>query len=362
MVKKRVRLSSDIPDLHKKERARLDLKFPKSIQMKYLGYDSRLIQHQQPTFQGQLRIPVKLSAWTPKTKYGKNHRVSLRLDKLDHHVGIAPFSVNIRSLGHYFESNQDVVEDLIITIDTWLMSPDLLDSAILEFAVTLVGEEMVSEKVFVSPKEDLDKDDLPRGPVWSVSHIPFKFKLKLLYDTREFDRSIQNSFSYYSEQIKRSLVKHEFQNHSNLDPTEIPQSNIELLKSAKYLSKQTLRTLEDYENLLNQLFNVNSYSRYKSSMKGYEKESSEFSKKLFRKLNIFEKIIRSYEKITLKNLAKFLNIRDIEKLEIWLLSLRNDYPIRIYDKQVFFEKSFFSKNPLDSLDKLFVEFFFLNEF
>jgi hypothetical protein len=56
-----------------------------------------------------------------------------------------------------------------------------------------------------------------------------------------------------------------------------------------------------------------------------------------------------------------LNIGDIERLEVWLLSLRKDYPIRIYDENVFFEKRFFSNNPLDKLDMLFIEFFFLSD-
>ena len=361
MTKKRVRLSSDIPEIHKKEKAKINLNFPKSIQMKYIGYDPRILQHQQPTFQGQIRIPIKLHAWISKTNYGKNHKISLKLDKLDHNVGIAPFSVNIRTLGHYFESNIDVEEDLVITIDTWLMSPELLDSAILEFSITLVGEEKVSERVFRAPNSE-KTDNSPQLPVWSVSHIPFKFKLKLIYDTREFERAIIRSFDYYAEEIRIASTKHEFQPDFYVDPTIIPVANIEILQEAKYLSKQGTNAINNYLQMMNIFHKSNPYSKYKSSINDFKNESSEFSKRLFKKLNIFEKIIKTYEKISLKKLATFLDIRDIERLEVWLLSLREDYPIKLQNKIVFFDLRYTNNLvTVKNLDQLFLEYFFLSD-
>ena len=153
--------------------------------------------------------------------------------------------------------------------------------------------------------------------------------MKLLYDTREFDRSIDNSFSFFTEEIKRLGTKHEFHSSISQEPTTIPLTNLEALKSAKYLSKQTMNTINDYEITLNNFYQANPYSKYKLNINNFEKESSEFSKKLFKKLNLFSKILKSYEKISLKKLANFLNIRNTDRLEIWLLSLTEEFPIRI---------------------------------
>ena len=306
MAKKRVRLNSDISEIHKKEKCRISFNIPKSVTMKYLEFDATNIHQPFPTFQGKITIPIRLHKFYPKTKYGKENRFSLKLDKLDYQVGIPPFSVNVTTLGHYFESNRDVDEEITVTISTWLMSPELLDRAVLEFSITLVGEEKLDSHTFYSLNSPINPDneqDKPIAPVWSITKVPFKMKLKLLYDVREFDRILQKSFSYYNENLRLAL------NGSAAisgvpQPILIPEYNLEMLKNAKYLSKQTLQLIKEYESLQAEYLKLQPYKQHHPLVTSKE-NFSKLSKKLLAKIRKLERIRKTYEKISLKKMKLF---------------------------------------------------------
>ena len=144
MKKKSAKLKSEINGV--KESAHISIDFPKEIQMRFVpkgkfGQNlllskrnhSRFIQ--PPVFQGVVRIPVRLQQWRPRSKYSRAHNCSLRVDNITSHVGTAPFIVKAMMIGHFFE-DRDVDIELIVKVESWLMSPELLTQARLEFSLT----------------------------------------------------------------------------------------------------------------------------------------------------------------------------------------------------------------------------------
>ena len=359
--KRRIRLNSDIPGMHKKEKATIHISFPKTMQMKFMGFDPLVINQKRSTFEGKVHVPIKLQAWYPKTNYGKQHNASLRLDKLVYSVGLPPFVVEVNTLGHYFESNKDITEDFIVNIKAWLMSPELLETAILEFTVTLVGEEQVSERVFYSTDQPLDNGSVIL-PTWSRTPISFKLKLKLNYDIREFERSIQKTFSYYTEGLRLAVSKHEFSNISAdytksmvgiPDPIVIPEITFELLEEASYVSKQTKDVIRKYKEALHEYLALKPSNVHKQRTT----ESGPFQPvddKLFKRLKILERVLRTYDKISIKKLAKFLDIQP-DRLELWLLSLDETIPIKIRGDDIFIDSTYVTPSMIELLDHKFLE-------
>ena len=359
--KRRIRLNSDVPGMHKKEKATIHISLPKTMEMKFLGFDPLVINQNRSTFEGKVHIPIKLQTWYPKTMYGKKHNASLRLDKLEYSVGLPPFVVEVNTLGHYFESNKDITEDFIVSIKAWLMSPELLETSILEFTVTLIGEEQVSERAFYSTDQPLDNGSIIL-PIWSNTPISFKLKLKLNYDIREFERSIQKTLSFYTEGLRLAISKNEFTNLSPKysqsmvgipDPIIVPETTFELLEEAIYISKQTKDIIKRYKDALQEFIVLKPHI----SQKNKTIETGPFrpvDDKLFKRLKVLERVLHTYERISLKKLAKFLDIQ-VDRLELWLLSLDESIPIKISGEDIFIDSAYVTPSVIELLDHKFLE-------
>ena len=191
--------------------------------MKYLGYNYG--QHlflnnsdnstpnlpdplNPPAFRGEIRIPIKLHKWKPKSNYAKKHNYSLRIKTLNYDVGVAPFKIKAEMLGHFLEPKKDVDLELIVTIDAWLMSPELLDSARLEFSLTFIGEEHSTNpnrSIYINMLENHDTHtQKPQLPVWTRTHANFNVIFKLHYDLPEFERNVSATLKWHHERIKWS--------------------------------------------------------------------------------------------------------------------------------------------------------------
>ncbi|HKZ41926.1 MAG TPA: hypothetical protein VJ044_13260, partial [Candidatus Hodarchaeales archaeon] len=357
----RVRLISTIPDLNRKESARISLiDVPKSVNVRFIGFDPRTLEHQAPTFQGTIKIPIKLHMWTPKTGYCKENRATLRVERIEQNVGVAPFQVQISSLGHYFESYKDSEDEIIITVSTWLMSPDLLDSAVLEFSLTLIGEERVSERTFYGSKKGPSMSSDVNGvilPIWSTSSVNFKIKLKLNYDVREFERAIQKSLNFYSESLKMAMTKSLGIQYTPgvSGPTILPSSVLEILKEARYLSRQSKEEIAEYMKSV-EAFHKAKQSRIGRSDRSFlPSSSSRISTRLLNRIRALERIFRTYERISLEKLASMIEVKDQKKLLRWLQELSNELPIRIQNREIFIDLIQMNTHLFDKLDQQFVE-------
>lgn len=355
MKKKSAKLESEINGV--KEKAQISIDFPSIVPMRFIpkgkfGQNLLLSRRnnrsfiQPPVFQGVVRIPVKLHRWKPRSKYVRIHHGSLRVDNIQSHVGTAPFTVKAMMIGHFFESDYDVDIELIVKIESWLMSPELLNNARLEFSLTLIGEEHNSTKSFYAnigaPNSETVSVNLP---VWSRTQLDFATKFKLKYDISEFENNVRATLTYHLERlewVKQQLQLLDVDMISSIEPEKIdkldkllPKEDKEMLSlslidqiiDAHYISNPIRQLAKNYrisankfKSLSQDYFQILQEKTIELQKRRNDKAQSILSQKFQQRLDIFQRVIKTYEEISLEKLSRILEFETPE-LELWLLRI-----------------------------------------
>ena len=392
MKKKSAKLKSEINGV--KEKALISIDFPKEIQMRFVpkgkfGQNlllskrnhSRFIQ--PPVFQGVVRIPVRLHRWHPRSKYNRMHNSSLRVENITSHVGTAPFTVKAMMIGHFFEE-RDVEIELIVKVESWLMSPELLSQARLEFALTLIGEEHNSTKSFYAHmgphnSEGVDVD----LPVWTRTQLDFATKFKLNYDIQEFENNVRATLTYHLERlewVKQQLQLIDVNLMSSMEPDKIQKldkllpkeskdilsmSLIDQIIDAHYISNPIRQLAKSYkvaakqfQDLSQDYFQILQEKTMELQRKRSDRENLILSQKFQHRLDMFERVIKTYEEISLEKLAKILEFETPE-LEIWLLRIAPQFScFKIKDHTLIINHSEVDPSLLNKLEEKFLEWEF----
>ncbi|MHA2364537.1 MAG: hypothetical protein ACXAC7_11325 [Candidatus Hodarchaeales archaeon] len=335
-----------------------------------------------PAFRGQIRIPVRLQKWQPKKKYTKKHFASLRVDSIDYEVGVAPFKIKAEMLGHYFEAHKDIYIELIVTIDAWLMSPELLDTARLDFSLTLIGEENNTKQSFYASLNDNDRQK-PQLPIWTRTHANWNVKFKLSYDLSEFERNVTATLRWHHERINWFQQQIKFLDLNNLaqkdpagfaylqkvlpkDGTNTPEILspvlLEQLEQARYITPGLKKLVQSYQKTLQAFLDLNeniqliiNSKQDKIYLHHAQQQQNILSRRLQNRLDVFQKVIKTYEEIKLEKLGSFLNI-DRKELEAWLLSIVDKFPcFRIRDNKLIIQHDAVDPVLLEQLDQKFLE-------
>lgn len=338
-----------------------------------------------PAFRGEIRIPILLDNWKPKSKISKKNGYSLRLKSLEYVVGTPPFRMKVKMLGHYFEPKKEVPLELIIIIEAWLMSPQLLDEARLEFSLNFIGEELSSNQTFYANITENNKQQKrPQLPVWTRTHANFNVKFKLHYDLQEFERNVKATLEWHHERIKwykqqlniLDLNKLAFADPAGFaylekvlpgvegqeKPEILSSILLDQLESARYISQDLKKLVKSYQETLKIFLEMNqNYQLIKSSKRDEakhltaHKRQNILGEKLQLRLEMFQRVIKTYEEIKLEKLSGFLEI-EYQELEHWLLHLAETFDcFRIRDNKLIIQHDQVDTELLDQLDKKFLE-------
>lgn len=362
--------------------------------MRFLGYNygqhlfmsSRAQPLPPPAFRGEIRIPVRLHKWKPKKKYTKEHHASLRLESFALDVGVPPLKIKAELLGHYFEQDRDVDIELLITVEAWLMSPELLDTAKLEFSLTLVGEEnkQGTQTFYASVVEGQESGGKAgvQLPVWSRTHISYNVNFKLDYDLAEFQRNVAATLRWHQERLnwyRQQLNLFDLDMLAQSDPAgfsyleqvlprdETPEilssSLLEQLESAHYLHKDLRLLVQHYQSDLQRFLELNHNYKalYKHKKKEVRKHQDDQQQEVLsltfqRRLELFQRVIKTYDEITLSKLADFLELKAGE-LEQWLLGISTSFDcFKIRNGKLIISHEDVDPSLLAELDEKFLEF------
>ncbi len=392
MKKKSAKLKSEINGI--KEKAQISIDFPKEIAMRFVpkgkfGQNLLLSRRnhnrfiQPPVFQGIVRIPVRLHPWHPHSKYNRLHNSSLRVDNISSSVGTAPFTVKAMMIGHFFEEREIDIE-LIVKIESWLMSPELLSQARLEFSLTIIGEEHNTTKSFYANMGPTNSDGVNVNlPVWTRTQLDFATKFKLDYDIPEFENNVKATLTWHLERldwVKQQLQLIDVDMMNSLEPEKIdqldkllPKENKEMLSlslidqiiDAHYIS-QPIRQLamnyklsaKKFQVLSQDYFQILQEKTVELQKQRSDKQQSILSQKFQHRLDIFQRVIKTYEEISLEKLAKILEFETPE-LELWLLRIAPQFScFKIKDHTLIIDHQEVDPALLNKLEEKFLEWEF----
>ncbi len=395
MKKKSAKLQSEINGV--KEKAQVSVDFPKQIQMRFVpkgkfGQNLLLSKRnhtrfiQPPVFQGTVRIPLRLHQWRPRSKYNRQHNSSLRVDNISSQVGTAPFVVKAYMIGHFFE-DRDVDIELLVKIESWLMSPELLSQARLEFSLTLIGEEHNTTKSFYANMGPHNSEAVTvELPVWTRTQLDFTTKFKLEYDISEFENNVKATLTWHLERlewVKQQLQLIDVDMMSSIAPENItkldkllPKENKEMLSlslidqiiDAHYISHSIRQLAKDYklaakkfQTLSQDYFQILQEKTIELQRQRSDRENLILRQKFQRRLDMFERVIKTYEEISLEKLAKILEFETPE-LELSLLRIAPQFScFKIKDHKLIIDHSEVDPALLNKLEEKFLEYEFFEK-
>ena len=392
VTKKSAKLKSEVNGV--KEKAEISIEFPKEIPMRFIpkgkfGQNLLLSRRssnklmQPPVFQGVIRIPIRLHQWKPRGKYTRIHNGSLRVDNISSQVGTAPFTVKAMMIGHFFE-DRDVDIELIVKVESWLMSPELLNQARLEFSLTLIGEEHNSQKLFYANMGMQTSEGVNVNlPVWSRTQLDFATKFKLNYDISEFENNVRATLTYHLERlewVKQQLQLLDIDTIASIEPEKfdkldklLPKEEKEMLSlslidqiiEAHYISQPIRQLAKNYrasankfKSLSQDYFQILQEKTVELQRMKHDKEQVILSQKFQQRLDIFQRVIKTYEEISLEKLGRILEF-EADELELWLLRIAPQFPIfKIKDHTLIINHSEVDPTLLNKLEEKFLEWEF----
>jgi hypothetical protein len=286
-------------------------------------------------------------------------------------------------VGHFFE-NQDVDIELVVKIESWLMSPELLSQARLEFSLTLIGEEHNSSKSFYANMGAQNSEGMNVNlPVWTRTQLDFSTKFKLNYDLSEFENNVSATLNWHLERlewVKQQLQLLDVDMISNIEPEKIdkldkllPKEEKEMLSlslidqiiDAHYISRPIRQLAVNYRNSANKFkalsqdyFQILQEKTIELQRLRSDKQQTILSQKFQHRLDLFQRVVKTYEIIGLDKLSKILEF-ELDELELWLLRIGPQFPcFKIKDHNLIINQSEVDPNLLNKLEEKFLEWEF----